>query len=157
MATPASRTLILIRHAHRSKILGRERDNGLSRKGRAQVQALLRYFRRRRWPKGTEFWTSPARRCRETLAPLAKARKAALIELPGLQETPNPRAAAKALLRLWKRSRGSHVLVSGHGDLLPAIVALATGVEITCKKGSWTELTYSQGRFQLKKVLSELS
>jgi broad specificity phosphatase PhoE len=65
------RKLIIVRHAHRDTSSGRERDNGLSERGREQAKAVSRYFRERFAKETALLLSSPKVRCIETLLPLS--------------------------------------------------------------------------------------
>jgi broad specificity phosphatase PhoE len=63
--------IVFLRHAHRDKPIP-DKDNGLSDKGRKQVEDLLKDFKKGKIPKARIFWSSPKIRCQETLEPLSE-------------------------------------------------------------------------------------
>lgn len=110
--------IYLIRHAHagsRGAWAGDDLDRPLSDRGRAQadfVAASLADL-----PVG-EIWSSPARRCIETVEPLAAGHGLTVRVTSELEEGADPEAAI-AFLR--GRARADAALCS-HGDLIPRIV-----------------------------------
>ena len=82
-------TLYVLRHAEVAtayhRVFGGRIDMDLSPRGHEQAAALAGYFHSRPWDA---LYTSPMRRVRQTLAPLAQVRTqaAAPVVLPGLRE-----------------------------------------------------------------------
>ena len=70
--------LILVRHAHRDTDV-RTRDNGLSDKGKDQVKKLIEFGCERLKNEEVAFFTSPKKRCQETIGPVAKEFKKEVI------------------------------------------------------------------------------
>src|SRR5688572_21096846 len=64
--------LFIVRHAHRDTDAGRERDNGLDKKGRIQAVELVRFFEKLSMPTRPVLASSRLKRCVETLEPLQK-------------------------------------------------------------------------------------
>lgn len=154
------RKLILLRHAHRDTTDGRERDNGLSEKGRDQAKAVGRYFRER-FPKETPILlSSPKVRCIETLLPLSDRLKIDVKILEDLDEQ-NDSAASYArriekFFRWWKSRAPETVVACSHGDWIPAFTRLAIGTEVDMKKGGWLEIESRDGAVKLRWLLQKL-
>lgn len=155
-----NRYLVLIRHAHRETDQGREKNNGLSTKGLKQAQRLSKrltpWIAQRAAKAGTkapgvQLISSPALRCQETLAPLAKALKCKIALEPRLGEDNDVSGRAQVLLSQWrlavKDGPAARVTVwSSHGDLLPVVFGLAIGREIEFRKGAYAVLSLSHER-----------
>jgi broad specificity phosphatase PhoE len=100
------------------------------------------------------FYSSPALRCRQTLAPLAARFELPIIVVPDLRETdgflppagwtrppwpdecPDPHGGAYAAGRAWSALRQiramspvGRVAVCTHGDIAPALIAFLVGAE----------------------------
>jgi broad specificity phosphatase PhoE len=158
------KTLILIRHGHRDNSR-RELDNGLSDKGREQARWVKTFFHRRFEAEdlsgGLWLVSSPKRRCRETLLPLAKSLEVAVDAHPGLDEQgADERGAREGLqafnervhgfLDEWSRSPAGLTVLCSHGDWLPVAIFHLLGVRQEPKKGAWLELESDGGRAALK-------
>ena len=65
------KALIILRHAHRDKNLGRELDNGLSKKGKSQAEKIAEYLNNKLKNKTITLASSPKKRCLETLQPFS--------------------------------------------------------------------------------------
>jgi phosphohistidine phosphatase SixA len=110
-------TVILVRHAEK----GAEGDDpALSEAGRLRAEALVRTLRD---VPIDAVWHSEYQRTALTVAPLCAAR--------GLQPTVAKAADSAALARTLKRlPAGQTVLVCGHSNTLPALVAALGGGEV---------------------------
>jgi broad specificity phosphatase PhoE len=116
--------LALVRHAQRNFGLGSE-DAGISLQGKAQSQALARYFRDN-WAAGvTEIFSSPKLRCLETAAPIVEQLGLTLQIVPGLDECLGHEAAsafeervAETLSEIRRGAKGTQVIVVSHSDWL---------------------------------------
>jgi broad specificity phosphatase PhoE len=138
-------TIVFIRHAHRDTS-DKNRDNGLTDKGRRQVDELVGLFRSGKLPPAKTFWTSPKLRCQETLEPLAKASKTAAVIENLLDERHDDEAAidfAKRLDRLVEKAHKSLtqmgedgvLYLCSHGDVIPYAMNLFTSHEVDLSKG----------------------
>jgi len=161
--SPRPKTLIIVRHAHRDKAAGRERDNGLSAKGKRQTERLLTYFDSRYRDTRPYMVSSPKVRCVETLLPLAKKEKtelqiSTLLLEQGSQET--KKAMAKRVKRFcdWCRSpEAPELLVAcSHGDWIPVCLEELTGVTVHLSKAGWAEIEWSRGQAELRWLLQEV-
>lgn len=138
----SKKTFILVRHAHRDTDNGRDRDNGLSGKGRDQAKAF-RDDVLDLMVKGTVLLSSPKKRCVETLEPLAK--KAGLpIEVDKLLDEQDHGESYGALERRielfvgWVSASEHPVIVAcSHGDWIPLFCETAASLPRDFKKGEW--------------------
>ncbi len=145
--------LILIRHAHRDTEVP-SRDNGLSEKGEQQVKRMLRYFEKQIEGE-VRFLSSPKKRCRETLGPLAE-RHGLDLEIDGrLTETGPIERQEEVSARLgefideWKYQGSDVLVVCSHGDIIPVLVERLTGARIGIKKCGVVEIEYFAGECHL--------
>jgi 8-oxo-dGTP diphosphatase len=147
----ATLTVELVAHADagdRTRWAGDQDDRPLSDLGRRQAARLADALAA---GPVDGLYASPARRCKETLAPLATRSGASLTVLPELRETfgfvpppgwsesattppGGPLGGAFAAGRAWTaltRIRAAHpagrVVVCSHGDLVPALAAFLVG------------------------------
>jgi broad specificity phosphatase PhoE len=114
-----STTVIVIRHAE--KELNGSQDPPLSAAGEARA-ALLAHMFGSKGSSGqvTAIYVSPLVRNRMTAAPLAAALGIQPVEMP----PDDPRALVR---RVLKDNTGGRVLIVGHADTVPQIVALLAG------------------------------
>jgi broad specificity phosphatase PhoE len=147
--------LVLIRHAHRSTE-DRTRDNGLSEKGHEQTKRLVKFARERLESDSDsfgkiEFLSSPKKRCRETLGPVADAIKSKVTIEPLLDEHHPGETASlftsrvQEFLEKWKAQGSDLSVLCSHGDWIPLAVQLLTGAKIGLKKAAWCEIEYTGG------------
>ena len=137
-----SKTIILIRHAHRDTT-NRDLDNGLSDKGYKQVEILKKWLPE----KIKEFETktmvalsSPKKRCVETLTPVARKTLSPLETWEDLDE----QASNESREKFWERIQHSiheiHkrpeelAMVCSHGDYLPLFIFHLLGVNLELNK-----------------------
>ena len=117
--TADSTTVIVIRHAERE--LNGGQDPPLTAAGEARAAQLARMFGNRAGPgQVSAIYISPLVRSRMTAAPLAAALGITPVEMPA----DDPRALVR---RVLKDNAGGRVLVIGHADTVPQIVALLAG------------------------------
>ena len=153
------KTLILIRHAHRDTH-DRSADNGLSAKGKRQVERLRESLLARD-PKAA-FLTSPKRRCRETLVPLAEqagalARVEPLLDEQGPDESEGELHARVQSFAEWFRSEAPALTYAcSHGDWLPLCIEELSGEAGDLRKGAWARLVLAaHGGVRLEKLERE--
>lgn len=137
MSTTKRRILIVIRHAHRDIGSDRLEDNGLSEKGKEQAKAFCKMFRTIRHDKKAELFSSPKKRCRQTLKPLAKKMDSPIKVMKLLDEGGDLLDKAKRFRRWLNRKKASIVIVCSHGDLMPILYKDLTGQTLDFKKGEW--------------------
>lgn len=128
-------TTFLVRHAKasgRSEWSGDDRLRPLSKPGRRQARALVRFLDG--WPLH-RIMSSPAARCSETVEPLAEDRGLPLEVRDELAEG----APLVGLLELLEHLGSEHAVLCGHGDLIPATVDHLEGVGGVVVRGprSW--------------------
>jgi broad specificity phosphatase PhoE len=111
----APTTLLVVRHADRAG-----RDDALSPEGQIRAAALARTLAK---SELNAIYHSDTRRTRDTATPLAHAL--------GLTPTVRPAAEVTSLVReIFSAHRGERVLVVGHGNTVPQIIAAAGGPEL---------------------------
>lgn len=149
MGRPSTKTLIIIRHAHRDKAAGREADNGLSKKGIDQTRALTKFFERRYSGTKPLVLTSPKLRCVETVLPIADICGVKLFAVDWLLEQgegesrKEMKKRAQQALRFWKREAPALTILCSHGDWIPEFLDAALGAPLELKKAGWAEFSSS--------------
>jgi 8-oxo-dGTP diphosphatase len=117
-----TKPLIIIRHAHatpRSDFVGEDGKRPLLPEGKKQAKELVRLLSAY-GPK--RVFTSPWRRCKDTIAPYAKAHRYKIIDRGELSEMGNakgPARTAKVAKRLFADARSS--ILCTHRPTLPTI------------------------------------
>jgi broad specificity phosphatase PhoE len=141
---------VFIRHGHRDTS-DRLKDNGLSDKGLEQSRRLAAYFKTRFVSdrgKDAEtrlaLFSSPKKRCIETLGPIAKLLGAKiaisdlLVEQTGLE---TESAFKKRIGKFLREDHGCETaIVCSHGDWIPYAIELLSGASVDVKKASWVEI-----------------
>ncbi|MFM8270359.1 MAG: SixA phosphatase family protein [Pseudomonadota bacterium] len=142
-----TKTLIIIRHAHRDTDKGRELNNGLSDKGRKQVRKVFDfYFERFPEIEKPILLSSGRKRCMETLEPLARKLERRLTVNPLLMEQTSKETTAQFKQRVrrfkkeWEKSTAELTLICSHGDWIPVFLKELLGTTIHLKKGGWAEV-----------------
>jgi broad specificity phosphatase PhoE len=120
-ATADSTTIIVVRHAE--KVIGDGDDPPLTPAGEARAALLARMFGDARAPGHIDaIYVSPMVRNRMTAAPLAAKL--------GLTPIVAPAGDAAGLARrVLREHEGGRILVVGHSDTVPGIVASLTGAK----------------------------
>jgi broad specificity phosphatase PhoE len=114
-----STTVIVIRHAEKAS--AGEPDPALSEAGEARADLLVRMFGEARGAGQLDaIYTSPSLRNRQTAAPLA----ARLGIIPIVAPPDDPKALARRALR---ENGGKRVMIVGHTNTVPELVALLSG------------------------------
>ena len=122
VATADSTTIVVVRHAEKVEDAGA--DPPLTAAGEARAALLANMFGDARKPGHIDaIYVSPALRNRQTAAPLA----ARLGLTPTVAPAGDPRALARRLLR---DHPGGRILVVGHSDTMPDLVATLTGQSV---------------------------
>jgi phosphohistidine phosphatase SixA len=138
--------LYLVRHADagdRTRFSGDDLERPLSAKGNRQSELIAARLADRSL---AALLTSPARRCVETLEPLATTSHIELEELDVLVEGADPVLALAALLERSPSSKAAIVACS-HGDILGSILeelllrGLPTKGKVSLPKGITVEVT----------------
>jgi phosphohistidine phosphatase SixA len=113
-------SVFVLRHAEALEATAEERDPGLAPAGLERAEALARLLEH---AGPTRLYSSPLRRARATLAPLAKARELVIEDHP-------PQDADGLAAKLRALPPGSVAVVAGHSNTVPAIVkALGGAIE----------------------------
>jgi broad specificity phosphatase PhoE len=147
-------TLVFVRHAHRDKPVP-DQDNGLSSKGQEQVKDLINAFKKGKLPNASHFWTSPKKRCAETLGPLAETAKANLLIEDLLDEqkrSEDSKQFQKRIEKLLEKAKALHdvVYLCSHGDLIPEAIDLLTGTHVDLYKGEAVIVENDNGEWSLQ-------
>jgi 8-oxo-(d)GTP phosphatase len=117
-----TRPLIILRHAHatpRAEYTGEDGKRPLLPEGKAQAKELIRLLSAY-GPK--RVFTSPWKRCRDTISPYAKAHRYKIIDRGELTEAGNakgPNRTAKVAKQLFKDARSA--VLCTHRPTLPTI------------------------------------
>lgn len=150
-----SKTLFIVRHAHRDKDNGQHFDNGLSEKGHKQAKRILKYFKDHHVEDLDAFslYSSPKKRCVETLEPLSQetGKKIQILDL--VNEGGMIDIKAQEFFKWWIREAPEFTVVSSHGDVIPLIVFYMTGARVDVSKGSLIEITGSSAAPHIVTVL----
>lgn len=123
-----TKPLIIIRHAHatpRADYVGEDGKRPLLPEGKVQAKELVRLISAY-GPK--RVFTSPWRRCKDTITPYAKAHRFKIIERGELSEMGNakgPAKTAKVAKGLFKDARSS--ILCTHRPTLPTITKVLAG------------------------------
>ena len=135
--------LIVIRHAHRSKSLGNDADNGISDRGKSQVKELTRFFKRRFKKSPLTLYSSPKIRCQQTILPIAKLTKSRIQTLDCLDESRTDlelRGRLREFERVLSGTDAELIAICSHGDWIPAFLETSTGIRLELEKSGWAEL-----------------
>jgi broad specificity phosphatase PhoE len=160
-----SKTLILIRHAHRDTE-DPARDNGLSEKGRGQVLELVHHFKywiEREHPKAKiKCFSSPKKRCVQTLTPIAEKLDlgveidSRLTEVSPMESRQQVEARLESFLEDWKAKSAELTLVCSHGDFIPLCVQMLTGARIGIKKAGIVQIEGVSGEYFLTALIQKV-
>ncbi len=137
------KTFVLVRHAHRDTDSGREKDNGLSAKGRDQAKEFRDAMLEMALDQPAVFLSSPKKRCVETLEPLAK-KMGSPVEIDKLLDEQSHGESYSGLERridlfiAWvQRASVPLIIASSHGDWIPAFMEKAASQVRDFRKGEW--------------------
>ncbi len=149
--------LVLVRHAHRDTSLGREKNNGLSKKGKKQAKLLCKYFEDFHFKDLKPlFVSSPSKRCVETLEPLAKSYGLAIQNQAWLWEGGNLEEKVLRFTKWWIEKAPPLVVASSHGDLIPLFLSRSVGSMLDLEKGGFAELHLFGHEIKLVNVVQKL-
>ena len=155
----SGKKLILFRHAHRSKRWGREADNGLSAKGRAQAREAAHWLKKILPDAPLHIETSPALRCVESVEILSKSlrggiQKSTLL----LSEEKTSKRLLKTRVRKfctwWRRTKADVVIACSHGDWLAQCAEELLGHKIELKKGAFLMISCEGKKYVLEFLLN---
>jgi broad specificity phosphatase PhoE len=111
-------TFYVVRHAKagsRSHWTGDDRKRPLSKKGEQQAEAIAKLLRPQQI---TAVYSSPYLRCVQTVEPLARALKQAVLQAPELAEG----RGVRGLYRFFDDRALDRVVLSTHGDVVWELV-----------------------------------
>lgn len=151
-----ARVLVVIRHAHRNKNRGRHVDNGLSTRGRAQARRLLSFYKRghgKGW--SPRVYSSPKKRCWETVDPLAHYYKQQIERDQDLDEGGLLQKKVRAFYRRWLKSQDSVTLICSHGDWIPCFALEILGITVDLKKGGMIEVERGRGKLRVNWIVQK--
>lgn len=133
--------LVLVRHAHRDTSHGRDRDNGLSAKGKKQAAVFAAWAAESLPLDKTAMASSPKVRCMETLEPLGRPirRWESLGEQRPKESDSAFRKRVAGAIEAALRKKAKAVVLCSHGDWLPVAADVLTGHPFDWKKGAWKE------------------
>lgn len=152
----SEKTLVVVRHAHRTKELGQGADNGLSEKGREQARRVAELFKRRFESEDKpRLISSPKKRCRETLEPLADRLGIAVEIDPILDEGEQVEKRVRELVSRWKSGPDPLLVICSHGDVIPLLLELLVGAELELKKGAWAQVDLEHGHARLFELIQK--
>jgi broad specificity phosphatase PhoE len=155
------KTLILVRHAHRDKALP-DADNGLSDRGKKQASLLSKYFKRAFDDARPEIYSSPKKRCIETVEKIAKRAEREIQIVDCLNESETQADLIRRVtefMRLLQQSRAPLIVASSHGDWIPVFLDKILGIPIDLEKGAWAqlELNSKTGENRLVELIQDFS
>ena len=126
-------TLYIVRHAEageRAAWTGDDRRRPLTATGRRQAEVLAELHAAHPFDR---IHSSPARRCVDTVRPIAEQRGIPLTEDDALAEgTP-----FDTIDRLLRRASAHHVLLCSHGDVIGAIVTTLKHHRLIPRSAGW--------------------
>ena len=132
-------------------------DNGLSEKGFEQVEKLKKKYLSGELLAGGYFFSSPKKRCIETLQPLSLLTKKNLEIKGGLNEQGTHEDYALFLKRInsfiiecLTFSGSSSVLyLCSHGDVIPILIEQLTGKQVSVEKGKALTIAFDGKKWAL--------
>lgn len=138
--------LILVRHAHRNTNFGREKDNGLSSKGKINAMNLLKTLRLSSHKGRVVLYSSPKKRCVETLIPLSRQLNQSIKMDLNLLEKGTDESARHFKKRIalfyygWLKNGSQITVACSHGDFIPLFLKLVTNKDAHLKKGDFVSV-----------------
>jgi len=155
------KTLVILRHAHRDKDLGREFDNGLSKKGQKQARLLAKFFKKRFLSSSAnaqvsiKLISSPKKRCIETLEPIARLIQNEVEISNQLNEGVNYSLHVRSFIERLNGLEQDFVVICSHGDWIPLFFEKWIGISIHLNKGAWAEVEFENGSRELRWLIQE--
>jgi broad specificity phosphatase PhoE len=160
-----SKTLILIRHAHRDTE-DPSRDNGLSAKGKEQAQRLSefihRYLEKEHKGEKPHFLSSPKKRCRETLEGVAAQEgreikvDPRISEYSAIESHQDFESRMDLFMDEWKYEGHPLTVICSHGDWIPTFVFKLTGARIGLKKAGIVMIHWVGGEAFLTNLIQKV-
>ena len=156
--------LILLRHGHRPSGPDHINDTGLSERGQSQAEAIATYYATNYdCNQPVHIATSPARRCQETVAPLARILKQPALVDNDLNEGQAGEDGAMFIMRMerfldtCRHGPHSRIIACSHVDWIPHFVHLFAGADVFPGTGCWIRLGVDDTGVSLLEVQQELS
>lgn len=149
------KTLIIIRHADRSKELGREVDNGLSEKGQMQSLRVYKYFQNQFPNAGPVIASSPKKRCVETMLPFVNNDQNRIVSLTCLDEGDPLELKVDQFIRWWNENGSKLTLICSHGDWIPVCTERLIKEQIELKKGGYARFQGNPERIKLVEIIQK--
>lgn len=147
----ATKYLILVRHAHRDTQDGRRLDNGLSEKGLAQAeeiaQTLIKKFGNE--IKDASLYSSPKKRCIQTLEPLAKKIKKEIVSDQDLEEGGRLIKKIQSFTETFEHGVSNIVIACSHGDWIPEFIEINFSLFMDIKKGELIYFEFTDHKFKI--------
>jgi broad specificity phosphatase PhoE len=143
-----TKTIIIVRHAHRDKPHGRKADDGLSPKGKKQARALTKFLAKH-LDQRPRILTSPKARCQETIEPIAEKLKVKfdcakeLMEHGDFDQQESEEQFRRRVADFCDSQMATPsplTILCSHGDWIPVALEHLTGLELSLKKGGWAEI-----------------
>ena len=146
------KVLVVVRHAHRTQG-GVDSDNGLSKKGQKQAEQIYKYYRASFGKRKPVIFTSPKKRCVETIQKIAKKFSIEPIQSDILDEGGDLGKKAILFMSQWSKSRDLFTLICSHGDFIPLLLEKMIGARIQLDKGGLAEIEMNQERPDLRYII----
>jgi phosphohistidine phosphatase SixA len=153
----SKKTLILLRHAHREKLLGGIQDNGLSEKGKKQAERILKYYKKqfKTFEGDVALVSSPKVRCVETLMPIAEELDLKIQLENFLGEGGDLYEKTTYFLDWWKKKAPALTIACSHGDWLPICIERMAGMSVEMKKGAWVQVSLDGTKVLIQEIVQE--
>ncbi|MEK6578782.1 MAG: histidine phosphatase family protein [Bdellovibrionota bacterium] len=155
MTSGSVKTLVLIRHAHRDKVLGRAFDNGLSLKGFKQAKVLGKFFKSRFSARKPVLFSSPKKRCYETLFSISKKSGSEIKMLACLDEGGDLDAKIAEFFTTFSELKENLIVICSHGDWIPEFIRSQLGFQVELSKAGWIELIESRSKFEVSWIVQK--
>ncbi len=150
-----NKTLIIIRHAHRSKEPGREIDNGLSEKGQLQSLRVYKYFQEQFSDADPVIASSPKKRCIETMLPFVNKDQSKIKTLTCLDEGDPLELKIDQFIQWWNDVRSELTIICSHGDWIPLCIEHLINERIKLKKGGYARFQSNSEKIKLVEIIQK--
>jgi broad specificity phosphatase PhoE len=154
-----NKELFIVRHAHRDKTQGASIDNGISEKGIKQAKKLTEFILEeiKDFKKDKiGLFSSPKKRCLETLSFLSKKLDKEIEVLDLLNEGGMIEYKVEEFIKWWKEQKNYEVVIAcSHGDIIPVLVYRLTGAQAIISKASVCEVELYNKDVFLKNLIQK--
>ncbi len=147
--------LLIVRHAHRDKKVGRDIDNGLSSKGNQQAKNIKNFYERKFDNQKPIILSSPKRRCLETVERIAKKTKVIVEVSDLLDEDGDIAQKVGDLISKIQGYRQSPIVVCSHGDVIPSLISSLVHADVELDKGGVIQINKLNGEYQIKNLIQD--